>query len=83
MTRLIPLAFLTLSIAACSPADIIEGKPSAFEQYQERLAALEMRVAAAPVAQAVAAVEPVLPVVDPEPVEPPCQPVFRVVICDE
>lgn len=86
MTRIILLSSLALSIAGCSPADIIEGKPSAFEQYQSRLAALEMRVAAnetspdATQAALVLTTETQAPVVAPEP-EPPCFPIFRVKEC--
>lgn len=87
MTRTILLSLLALSVAACSPADIIEGRPSAFQAHQQTLTALAMPVAAPAAKVAAVEPEPVAPVVaEPEPViveapKPVCQPIFRVLEC--
>jgi len=88
MTR--PLLFLlALPLVACSPADIIEGKPSPFQLHQERMALVEMPVVSVETIEAVidpvieadpVVVEVVVPEPEPEP-EPVCVPVFRVVVC--
>lgn len=86
MTRIILLSSLALSIAGCQPMDAVEGK-SPNQEYAQRLALLEAGMAKLATPQAV--VEPVAFVAppevepEPEPVEPPCVPVFRVVVCDE
>lgn len=85
MIRILILPALALSIAGCDlPA--LEGKPSKFQQYQQRIAALEAR---APVVERVIerveyvpAVEVVEPAPEPIPEpEPECVPVFREVVC--
>lgn len=67
---------LCLPLAGCDLADILEGKPSAFQAEQERRAALTLPVmAVAPEPSRVAAPEPYVP---PAPV---CVPRWRVLDC--
>lgn len=73
------IILLALPLAGCG-LDALEGKPSDFQIYQERVSALETKVSAlsSPVVASVSA-----PIPEPvtEPVEEPCQPIFRVKTC--
>lgn len=78
MTRIILLSSLALSIAGCQPMDAVEGKPSAFQQNQERLELLTMP-APLTVANLADGIEPVV-----EPIavaQPVCHEVFRINRC--
>ncbi len=79
-----------LPLAGCPQADILAGKPSEFQRYNERLTRLEAAVAIpAPVVQAAPAVAPIMAAAAPEPVivEPPapavCVAIFRVLSCGD
>lgn len=78
MTRIILLSSLALSIAGCSPADIIEGKPSAAQQHQERMALVTMPAPAQPV---VAVPEPLTVAVVEVVAQPVCSETFRLNRC--
>lgn len=72
MTRTLLILAAVPFLAGCPQADILEGKPSAFQQHTERMAL------SSPVVASVSA-----PIPEPvtEPVEEPCQPIFRVKTC--
>lgn len=87
-----------LPLAGCPQADILAGKPSEFQRYNERLTRLEAAVAtSAPVVQAVPAAAPIVAAAEPAPViveppapvivEPPapavCVAIFRVLSCGD
>lgn len=78
---------LILPLAGCDLASL-EGKPSEFQKYQERLALVETRLDGLeqPAVQEVAVVAPVKPELVVEPVftpppEPVCVAIFRVREC--
>lgn len=84
MRLLLLLATLPL-LAACNPMDAVEGR-SPGKEHVERLALLEAQMAGVMAARETVVVEPVVPVAAQPapvevPVEPPCVPVFRVVVC--
>lgn len=66
-----------LPLAGCPQADILAGKPSEFQRYNDRLTRLEAAVAApAPVVQAVPAAAPIMAAAEPAQViaPPPATP---------
>ena len=63
---------VVLPLAGCPQADILAGKPSEFQRYNERLTRLEAAVATpAPVVQAAPAVAPIVAAAESAPVIAP------------
>lgn len=81
-----PYPLLLLPLLAGCDLNVLTGEPSEYQRYQQRISALETRVAelSAPVVASAAPVKvaEVKPDPVPQPIpEPECVPIFRVKTC--
>lgn len=78
MIRTMTIALTAISLAACSPMDAVEGKPSASKELHDRVSQLEANYAARNTVT-----PPVSVYTPPAPQPKVCTPIFRVMTCNE